>query len=131
MKFADSPFFLFFACLITSIGVIIVPFVIFALIKADEKWWPIGFFGVFWLWAAISSGKRLFSTQVPINPRISELDEILSKGMAIGDAIDAVRTKHKPVTPPRYYTHSVEIETHGVIFEIFSSEGIVTGWTAK
>ena len=131
MKFRDSPFFLLFVCLISSIGVIIVPFVIFPLIKADEKWWPIGLFGVFWLWAAISSGRRLFSTQVPVNPRVSELDEILSKGMMISDAIDAVRIKHESVTPPRYYAHSVEIETHGVIFEIFSAKGIVTGWTAK
>jgi hypothetical protein len=131
MRFLDSPFSLLFVCLISSMGVIVVPFVIFASIKADEKWWPIGLFGVFWLWAAISSGKRLFSTQVPVNPRVSELDGILSKGMTISDAIDAVRIRHEPVTPPRYYAHSVEIETRGVIFEIFSAEGIVTGWTAK
>ena len=131
MKFTDSPFFLLFVCLISSIGVIIVPFVIFTLIQVDKEWWPIGLFGAFWLWAAISSGKKLFSTRVPINPRVSELDGILSKGMTISDAIDAVRIKHEPVTPPRYYAHSVEIETHGVIFEIFSANGIVTGWTAK
>jgi hypothetical protein len=106
-------------------------FAVYTLIVADEQWWPIAVIGVLPLWGMISSGKRLFSAQVAVDPRISELDLILTKGMKVDDAIDIVRTNHRLVALPRYYTHSIELEVRGVIFEIFMTDGVVTDWTAK
>jgi hypothetical protein len=67
-KITESAGFLFFIMIVSSAGTVISLRVIWVAISYDDEWLPMALFGSYWMWAAVSSGKRFFKRIKKVPP---------------------------------------------------------------